>query len=164
MQTNTAPNPIPQAHETFLRIVRDRGKLQDLYEARDMTEIVYRTMRDLMDRATIERVSNELGNQNAAPIRAGMSFSVKDLWEDTNPLVSWISRLRPAFAKEAPYGINDKLFLRRLKLEGGMPAQTDPMTVTRAVFTATKAELSPECIQEVSECLPGVIKTIWNQA
>lgn len=164
MPTNTIPTHIPNQHESFLRIVRDRANLNDFYEARDLTEMVYRTMRDLMDRGTIDRVSEELSDANAAPIRTAMSSSVTDLWEDTNPLVSWISHLRPAFSKQAPMGIDDDLFLRRIELEGGMPANTDAATVAKAVFTATKAELSPARIREVAECLPGVIKTIWERA
>lgn len=152
-------------HEPFLREVMEQGQLADLFEARDMTEVVYRTMRDLMDKDAIERVQSELSNKEAvATDDKTLQTTVGELWKDTNPLVAWLSRLRPAFDKDGPFGIDDEKFLARIEREGGMPATTNAATVTKAVFAATKKELSPERIQEIAACLPGKIQTLWTEA
>jgi uncharacterized protein (DUF2267 family) len=155
----TTQTPIQERNRSFLETVMKRGNLQDLYEARDLTEIVYRTMRDLLDGETIDRVTDEM----TAPRQPGQDM-VADLWKDTNPIVGWLSRVRPPFSKEAPLGIDDNLFLRRIEQEGGMPRNTDPITVVKAVFVATKAELSETRRQEIAASLPGIIKTMWETA
>jgi uncharacterized protein (DUF2267 family) len=43
-----------------------------------------------------------------------------------------------------------------------MPSGTNAETVTKGVFTATKAELSDERIAEVATFLPGVIRQLWE--
>jgi uncharacterized protein (DUF2267 family) len=45
-----------------------------------------------------------------------------------------------------------------------MPANTNGETVTKAVFAATKEELSPERITEIAQFLPGKIRQIWEEA
>ncbi len=60
------------------------------------------------------------------------------MWKDTNPLVSWLSRLR------SPLQFDAQLFIPRVEQEGGMPRGTDGETVIRAIFAATKQELSSD--------------------
>jgi len=164
MQTPMTAKTIQETHKPFLTTVMQRGQLTDIYEARDLTEIVYRTMRDLLDKEAIDRVSDELEKTAIAPDNNATPDNLVDLWKDTNPIVGWLSRVRPPFTTQGALGIDDALFLRRIEQEGGMPATTDPMTVVKAVFVATKAELSAERSQEIADSLPGIIKTMWESA
>lgn len=139
----------------FLEKVKNNGHLEDIYDARDMTEVVYRTMRDLMPTQVIDQVEADLKKE---------SNEISDLWKDRNPLVAWLSRIRPPFQGEAPFTIDDELFIRRVEQEGGMPRGTNGQTVIKAVFQATKQELSQTRIDEIKNFLPGKIKELWQQA
>ena len=139
----------------FLEKVKNNGHLEDIYDARDMTEVVYRTMRDLMPTQVIDQVESDLKKE---------SNEISELWKDRNPLVAWLSRIRPPFQGEAPFAIDDELFIRRVEQEGGMPKGTNGQTVIKAVFKATKQELSQTRIDEIENFLPGKIKELWQQA
>lgn len=139
----------------FLEKVKNNGHLEDIYDARDMTEVVYRTMRDLMPTQVIDQVEADLKKE---------SNEISELWKDRNPLVAWLSRIRPPFQGEAPFAIDDELFIRRVEQEGGMPKGTNGQTVIKAVFKATKQELSQTRIDEIENFLPGKIKALWQQA
>ncbi len=65
-------------------------------------------------------------------------IDITQLWKDNNPLVSWLSRLR------SPLQFDAQLFIPRVEQEGGMPRGTDGETVIRAIFAATKQELSSD--------------------
>lgn len=156
--------PIGAQHKPFLVKVMLAAELQNLYDAKEVTEVVYRTMRDLMDVETIDRVASEVGKPAIESGNKSLDANIADLWQDTNPLVSFLSRLRPAFSQEAPLGIDDNLFLRRVEQEGALPTNVAPLTVIKAVFEATKAELTPEVQAEVANALPGIIKTTWENA
>ncbi len=153
-------NSLSQSNISFLEKVMEQGQLQDLYEARDLTEVIFRTMRDLMSNEAVDRVTSELqqesGSSQSKNIQQDTDLS--KLWKDTNPLVSWISRLR------SPLEFDDQLFIRRVEQEGGMPKGTDGKTVIKAVFAATKAELSGDRIREIADFLPGQIKQLWQSA
>ncbi len=145
---------------SFLKQVMEQGKLEDIYEARDLTEVVFRTMRDLMPNEVVDRVESELQQESLEALPAQSRNIQKDiditrLWKDTNPLVSWLSRLR------SPLEFDAQLFIRRVEQEGGMPRGTDGETVIRAIFAATKQELSSDRIQEVGQFLPGKIQQLW---
>jgi uncharacterized protein (DUF2267 family) len=138
-----------ETYQDFLEKVKSQGNLKDLREARNATEVVYRTMRDVMSNEAIERVEDEL-EQNAPE-------QVEDLWEDTNPIVHLLSRIRPNLH------ISPDNFLVRLRQEGNLPG-ADAETIIKAVFSATKDELSEERIAEVADYLPGRISEIWQEA
>ncbi|MBD1838821.1 DUF2267 domain-containing protein [Coleofasciculus sp. FACHB-64] len=137
------------SHHAFLEKVKAKGNLNDLDEAKNATEVVFRTMRDVMTNEAVERVEEELDKS--------ATDEVEDLWEDTNPIVSFLSKIRPQLK------IKPENFLVRLRQEGNLPGR-DAETIIKAVFSATKEELSSERIQEVASYLPGEIQEMWQQA
>lgn len=162
---NTSLNAGLNADQSsFLEKVKDRANLDNLYDAKEITEVVYRTMRDLMDHATIEQVANEVDKPASDSLKKQLNDSISDLWQDSNPLVRWLSHLRPAFDQGGPLGIDDDRFLKRIELEGSLPANVKPLTAIDAVFTATKAELPTDIQARVAECLPGMVRMVWQNA
>ncbi|MBD2744442.1 DUF2267 domain-containing protein [Coleofasciculus sp. FACHB-1120] len=137
------------SHHAFLEKVKTKGNLKDLDEAKNAAEVVFRTMRDVMSNEAVERVEEELDKS--------ATDEVEDLWEDTNPIVSFLSKIRPQLK------IKPENFLVRLRQEGNLP-ERDAETIIKAVFSATKEELSSERIQEVGSYLPGEIQEMWQQA
>lgn len=160
-----ASRPEIQAKDTsFLEKVRVGAGLNDLYDARDLTEVVYRVMRDLVEKETIDHVADELHKDAVHTDNKRLQMEIADLWEDTNPIVGFISHIRQPLRGPAPVGIDSKLFLTRVGNEGAVPPNTNAETVVRAVFAATKDELSDDRIAEVAECLPPDIKALWQAA
>ena len=45
-----------------------------------------------------------------------------------------------------------------------MPKTTGPKTVVSAVFSATKDELGDEKVAEITEAMPGEVRTLWEKA
>ncbi|MGF1522272.1 MAG: DUF2267 domain-containing protein [Leptolyngbyaceae cyanobacterium] len=150
--------PITTANMDFLEKVMIRGELEDIFDARDLAEVVFRTMRDLMPTEAIDRVSSELAEPALATDEKTLQQDVADLWEDTNPIVSFLSQLRPALE------FDSKTFLFRIKQEGGLQQNISPEQATAAVFTAAKAELSPERVEEIAGFLPVGIRELWEKA
>jgi len=155
----------PAQHRSFLEKVMVRGGLADLYDARDITEVVFRTMRDMMTNEAVDRVAEELheplqenDNDKTLYTATPLATEVEDLWQDTNPIVHFLSRVRPTL------NIRDNTFLFRIQQEAGLPPQTDVNQVVKAVFSATKEELSAERVQEISGFLPGKVLELWQQA
>lgn len=134
---------------SFLEKIRVNSNLNDLKEARHAAEVVYRSMRDVMPNDAVDRVSAELDDH--APDVA------EKLWTDTNPLVYLLSRLRPQL------DINPDNFLVRLRQEANLPG-ADAETIIKAVFAATKDELTSDRIQEIGQYLPGKIGNYWQDA
>lgn len=157
----TAP---AQSEHTFLQRVALQGNLTSLYEAKEMSEIVFRVMRDMMDAALIEAIAADLSAAAHKGKNKLLTGSISQLWNDSNPIVGWLSRVRSAFSHEAPGGIDDQLFIKRVRLEGGIPKSTTAPEVVKAVFAATKLELSESNIQAVAAHMPGKIRVFWNQA
>lgn len=156
---NGPTEPIATKDMAFLKKVMLRGNLKDLYDARDLTELVFRTMRDLMTAEAIDHVSNDLDGKilpNAD--KEALQKDIADLWQDTNPLVHFLSELRP------PLSFSADTFLFRIEQEGSIPQSSGPKTVVKAVFAATKDELPQERIQEIAEFLPGEILELWQNA
>lgn len=150
--------PIATKDTPFLEKVMIKGGLSDLYDARDITEVVFRTMRDMMPNQTVDRVADELHKEMEPTTEKALQNEIEDLWDDTNPLVRFISRIRQ------PLIIKDDTFLFRVRQEGGLQPTVDPETVVKAVFSATKDELSDDRIQEIQGFLPGTVKQLWQQA
>jgi uncharacterized protein (DUF2267 family) len=150
--------PVTTENTPFLRKIMVKGSLEDIYDARDLSEVVFRTMRDLMTTEASDRVANDLNGVALPTDEKALQNDVSELWQDTNLLVRFLSRLRP------PLEFDDELFLRRIAQEGGLPRSTNAATAIRAVFSATKESLSAERVQEIGNYLPGKIKTLWEQA
>ncbi len=132
--------------KAFLQKVMERASLPDIYDARDLTLVVFRTMRDLMTTEASERTGEAFDDEKIA-----------QLWKDDNPIVAFLSKLRP------PLEIDSETFLRRVKQEGGVPKGVSPEAVVIAVFSAAREELPAERIQEISGYLPEGLRVMWEQ-
>lgn len=152
-------SPIASENEPFLEKVKTKSGVDDIFDARDISEVVFRTMRDLMDTQVVDRVSEELKGEKAVPSDdQSLQGDLSQLWKDTNPIVAFLSRVRPVL------NIDDETFLFRIRQEGGLQRGIEPELAVSAVFSATKDELSQERIQEITEVLPGRIRQIWEKA
>ncbi|MBE7382128.1 MAG: DUF2267 domain-containing protein [Leptolyngbya sp. SIO1E4] len=130
----------------FLEKVMQRASLPDIYDARDLTTVVFRSLRDLMTTETDERTE-----------AAFKDADIAEIWRDDNPIVSFLSRFRP------PLDIDTETFLRRVKQEGGAPKGVSPEAIVIAVFSTARETLAPEQIQEISNILPDGLKIMWDQ-
>ncbi|MEM9117797.1 MAG: DUF2267 domain-containing protein [Cyanobacteria bacterium P01_F01_bin.56] len=134
------------SERAFYEKVMQRASLPDIYDARDLTTIVFRTMRDLM--TTQADLETEAAFKDA---------DIADIWRDDNPIVSFLSRFRP------PLDIDSELFLRRVKQEGGVPKNVTPEAVVIAVFSAARESISTEQGQEIAKTLPDALRVMWEQ-
>ncbi|HEY9670700.1 MAG TPA: DUF2267 domain-containing protein [Waterburya sp.] len=155
---------IADEHRSFLEKVMVKAGFADLYDARDFTEVVFRVMRDLMTKDAIERVESELHEEAVPTKEKALQMEVADLWKDTNPIVGFLSRIRQPLRGPAPLGIDSNLFLTRVANEGALPPMVEREQAVKAVFEATKDELSAERIQEIAGCLPDRVRELWEQA
>ncbi|MBE9069800.1 DUF2267 domain-containing protein [Leptolyngbya cf. ectocarpi LEGE 11479] len=143
----------------FLKKVMLRGNLDDVYDARDLTELVFRTMRDLMTTDAAHHVAADLeGKILPSTDKEALAEDISQLWKDTNPLVRFLSELRP------PLNFSADTFLFRIEQEGSIPKTSGPKTVVKAVFSATKDELSKERCEEIARFMPGEILELWQNA
>jgi uncharacterized protein (DUF2267 family) len=155
---------IADEHHSFLEKVMVKAGFADLYDARDFTEVVFRVMRDLMTTDAADRVESELHKEVLPTEEKALQMEVADLWKDTNPIVGFLSRVRKPLRGPAPVGIDSNLFLMRVANEGGLPGTIEREQAVKAVFSATKDELSSERIQEIASSLPDHIRQLWEQA
>lgn len=154
-----ASTPIVDKYTPFLEEVALKAQLPDIFDARDLTNVVYRTMRDLMSNEASEAVKAELHDEIEKDAKnKRLQDEIADLWKDDNPIVSWLSKVRPQLKFDAD------TFIYRIEKEGGVPRGTSAEMVINAVFSATKEELSDNVKQQVSEFLPGKIKDMWESA
>ena len=151
--------PIVDKYTPFLEEVALKAELPDIFDARDLTNLVYRTMRDLMPNEASEAVASELHDEiEDGAKNKRLQDEIADLWKDDNPIVAWLSKVRPALNFDAD------TFIFRIEQEGGLPKGTSGEKVIKAVFSATKDELSDDVKKQVSEFLPGKIKDMWEAA
>ena len=150
--------PIATKDMPFLEKVMVKGALEDIFDARDITEVVFRTMRDMMTTEASDRVVEELHKEAEPTEDKALQNEIADLWKDTNPIVSFLSRIRP------PLIIRSETFLRRIRQEGSLQPDVKPETIVKAVFSATKDELSEERQKEIAGFLPDEIRLLWNEA
>ncbi|MEB3359212.1 MAG: DUF2267 domain-containing protein [Synechococcales bacterium] len=143
---------------TFLEKVKRRAGLEDLYDARDIAEVVFRTMRDMMTTAAADRVAAELEGKMLATGEGASQDRLAEVWKDSNLLVRFLSRVRP------PLTIEPDTFIFRISQEAGLSRGIAPEEAIEAVFSALKEELSQERIQEISEFLPGILRQAWKAA
>lgn len=153
-----ARGQIPQKDAPFLEKVMLKAGLPDLFDARDLTVVVYRTLRDMLPTEQADRVAAELKGQAAAEDKPALNAEIVELWRDTNPLVSWLSRVR------GPLDIDKDSFLSRIEGEGGLPQYVRPEVLVRAVFSATRDELSPATVTEISQYLPEGLRDLWQES
>jgi uncharacterized protein (DUF2267 family) len=155
---------------SFLEYVMVEGGFADPYDARDFTEVVFRIMRDLMTTDAADRVADELHEEIMPTDEKALQLEVTDLWKDRNPLVGFLSRVRPPWQGSGIFKIDSDRFFFRAANEGGLersPEDEDGerKQAVKAVFTATKRELSPERIEEVASWLPeNGVRELWHQA
>jgi uncharacterized protein (DUF2267 family) len=155
---------------SFLEKVMVEGGFADPYDARDFTEVVYRIMRDLMKTDAADRVAEELHQEMMPTDEKALQMEVTDLWKDTNPLVGFLSRVRPPWQGPGIFKINSDRFFFRAANESGFERgnnhkDADRKQAVKAVFAATKRELSEERIQEIASWLPeDGVRELWMQA
>ena len=151
--------PIATEDTPFLEKVMLKGELEDIFDARDLTTVVYRTMRDLMTTEASKAVESELHDEaEEGASNKRLQEEIAKLWHDDNPIVAWLSDIRP------PLKFDADTFIFRIEKEGGLPKGTTGEKVIGAVFSATKEELSADRIKEIAQFLPGKIKDIWESA
>ncbi|MBD2580221.1 DUF2267 domain-containing protein [Oscillatoria sp. FACHB-1406] len=161
---------LADANRSFLEYVMVEGGFADPYDARDFTEVVFRVMRDVMTTEAADRVADELHEEAMPTKEKALQMEVTDLWKDTNPLVGFLSRVRPPWKGPGIFEIDSDRFLFRVANESGFQRDNEDKDAARkqavkAVFTATKRELSPERIQEIESWMPeGDVRTLWAQA
>lgn len=165
--------PIATKDMPFLEKVLLKSGLEDVFDARDVTEVIYRAMRDLMTTEASERVADELHKEALPTKDKALQMEISDLWEDTNPIVGFLSKIRAPFDHSNRHNpsdisnVNDERFLARVKNESPMAAtgyDLDREQVVKAVFSATKDELSEERIKEIANSLPGRVRELWDEA
>lgn len=155
---------IADEHRSFLEKVQVKAGFADPYDARDFTEVVFRVMRDLMTTEASDRVEAELHIEAVPTDEKALQFEVSDLWKDTNPIVGFLSRVRPPWKGPGIFNIDSDRFLFRVANESGMPRSVEREQAVKAVFSATKDELSQERIQEIASWLPDYVRQLWEQA
>jgi uncharacterized protein (DUF2267 family) len=161
---------IADKDRSFLEKVMVEGGFADPYDARDFTEVVFRVMRDLMTTEAADRVADELHEPAMPTQEKALQLEVTDLWKDTNPLVGFLSRVRPPWKGPGIFEIDSDRFFFRVANEGGLQRDPDHKDADRkravgAVFAATKKELSDDRIQEIASWLPeGGVRELWATA
>jgi uncharacterized protein (DUF2267 family) len=155
---------------SFLEYVMVEGGFADPYDARDFTEVVFRIMRDLMTTEAADRVASELHEEIIPTDEKALQLEVIDLWKDSNPIVAFLSRVRPPWQGPGIFKIDSDRFFFRAANEGGLERDSvhkdgQRKQAVKAVFSATKKELTPERIAEISSWLPEAgVRELWAEA
>lgn len=140
------PKKMSPAEQAFLEKVMKKSNIPDIYDARDITIVVFRALRDLMSTESADKVEASFDDEKIAK-----------LWKDDNPIAATLSKLRP------PLNVDTDTFLRRIKQEGGVPKDVSPESAVIAVFSTVREELPKERIAEISSFLPDGLKVMWEQ-
>lgn len=153
-------NPIVNDRTSFLEKVMIRGQLEDIFDARDISEVVFRTIRDLISTELADQIAAELQNKPAISETddKALENTIAELWQDTNPVVGFLSRVR------APLEFDDETFLFRIRQEAGLQKGVTATQATQAIFAAFKDELSESNRLALQAALPGEIRTLWREA
>ncbi|ESA37029.1 hypothetical protein N836_05555 [Leptolyngbya sp. Heron Island J] len=137
---------INDSQKDFLEQIMQKANFPDIYDARDTTVVVFRTMRDMMTTEASDRIEAAFSNDGIAK-----------LWRDDNVIVRLLSRLRP------PLKIESEVFMRRIAQEASVPKDVTPQGVVIAVFSTVRDELPSDIVKEISGYLPEGIKILWEQ-
>ncbi|MEM6598617.1 MAG: DUF2267 domain-containing protein [Cyanobacteria bacterium P01_C01_bin.69] len=140
------PKSMSPNEEAFLKKVMQKSSIPDIYDAHDITIVVFRAHRDLLSTDVSERTAAALDDEQIAK-----------LWQDDNPIVGALSKLRP------PLKVDTETLLRRIRQEGGVPKNVTPEAAVIAVFSTVREELPPERVQEIADFLPDGLKVMWEQ-
>ena len=144
-------------NKAFLDKVIANTNLETVNEAQTATKVVFRILRDLLPREEVDKLADELRGQEAP----NADMEIKDLFKDTNPMVSFFSYISPI----QQLNISKDTFMLRLNQEGAVRHDTDAEAVTKAVFSATKDEISDEQIENVAKCISDEeLRALWQQA
>ncbi|MBW4648979.1 MAG: DUF2267 domain-containing protein [Kastovskya adunca ATA6-11-RM4] len=142
----------------FIDTVMQKGHLENAFDAKQVSELVFRTMRDLMTREASERVAAELPEEEVPTKDKPIQDKLTDLWQDTDPVAGFMSKVRE------PQKFDADSFLFRIRQEADLPQGVDVETAVSAVFSATKEKLSLERNEEIATWLPDKIKQMWEAA
>ncbi|MGD1854463.1 MAG: DUF2267 domain-containing protein [Leptolyngbyaceae cyanobacterium] len=134
------------SQKRFLEQVMQKANFPDIYDARDTTVVVFRTMRDLMPTEASDRIEAAFNNREIAK-----------LWKDDNLIVRAISRVRP------PLDIDSEVFMRRIAQEGSVAKDMTPQSVVIAVFSTIRQDLPEDIVKEISGYLPEGVQVLWEQ-
>ena len=146
-----------EKNKAFLEKVVAETNLETINEAQTATKVVFRILRDLLPREEVDKLADELRGEDIP----NANMEIKDLFKDTNPMVSFFSYISPI----QQLNIDKDTFMLRLKQEGAVRHDTDAEAVTKAVFNATKAEISQEQIENVANCISDdELRSIWLQS
>lgn len=145
--------PATVERQPFLYTVLAQSGLEDIYDARDVTEVVFRTLRDILGKDVADQVTAEIESTDAPD-----TTEIVALWKDTNPLVAMISRVRP------PLDIASDTFFFRVAQESGLPKSSDPKVAVKAVFNQLKSRLNSARAEEIRLLLPEQVQQVWRQA
>lgn len=156
--------PIPSRDMPFLEKVMVKGCLEDIFVARNITEIVYQAMRDLMSAEASDRVRSKLHQQVVPADSKTLPTEIAKLWKDTDPVTKFLRWRRLPWQQSTPFLTNSDLFALRVVREGVLPSGVKPETAIAAVFSAMKDELPQERIMEIAGFLPDRIRKLWESA
>ena len=141
-----ASSKMSPAEQAFLEKVMKKSNIPDIYDARDITIVVFRALRDLMTTEAADRIGAAFDDEKVAK-----------LWKDDNPIAATLSKLRP------PLNVDTKTFLRRVGQEAGVPKDVSAESAVIAVFSTVRDELPPERNQDIANVLPDGLKVMWEQ-
>lgn len=149
---------IAEKNRPFLEKVQKQAGLPDIYDAKDLAIVVFRTMRDMIPNEAVDRVESELHEEALPTDDTTLQGEIAELWMDDNPIVRFVSRIRQ------PLNIDAESFITRISAEGSLPKGVETRTAIAAVFSATKDELPAERQREIGIYLPDIIRTMWERA